>query len=461
MKQPRVAHNRLEHYRRKLAFGPPELMQKLLSIDQLMQAVQACNLQFRNRLFTPVTTLWVWARQRLNGNASCREAVAHAIAWAMAANRKPMSSDCSAYCQARIRQALDFIQLVFRLSAEALEAPAMDPALPRRVFLVDATSCHVSDTAANREAFRGPSGQRPGCGLPVVKILGLFGLATGAAWALATGWTNASELGLFYSLWSALPANSLVLGDSNFGNFMTVAGLAQRQVDCLMRVDRARHVDFHKCTTRLGRKDALFTWRHPKRCPWMEAEHRDALPETVLVRVFEYRVHRPGFPSSPVTLVTTLLDAKEYPAAMLGALYARRWDIELDFRHIKATLGMERIDARCPEMVEKEIYMYMLTYNLIRQIMVEASQQCGLPMDRISFKGTVDLLRTTGDVLGFASATPWAEAYDWLLAGIGQRPARRRPHRGEPRVIKQRRNKYPYMNQPRDHYKHTTPVVEA
>ena len=449
-----VAESQLGVYRRKLTMCPPKLLEKLLPTEQLEQAVQPCKITYRNRLFTPLTTVWIWARQRLSDKGRCREAVSHAIAWLMANQQRPASSDCSAYCQARKRQKLDFIEHVFHQSAESLDSAGTYAPLNRPVFLADATSCHVTDTPENRAAFRGPSGQKPGCGLPVVKILGLFNLASGAAYRLATDWTNASELGLFYSLWSTVPTGSLMVADSNFGNFMTIAGLAQRGVDCLMPVDQARKVDFSQCTKRLGPNDALFTWRHPKRCPWMDAEKMAAeVPETLTVRVFQRRVCRPGAPPETITLVTTLLDPQQYPAQMLTKLYARRWDIELDFRHIKTTLGMERIEARSPEMVRKEIYMYMVAYNLIRQAMMDASQHRDLPVDRISFKGTMDLVRSVGDVLGFSAPMPMPELYEHLLTAIAQRPARSRPGRSEPRVIKQRRNKYPYMKQARELYK--------
>ncbi len=453
MKTPRVTQNRLQSYRQQLALAPPALIEKLLSMEQLLKAVHACNIEFRDRLFTPITTVWVWARQRLSGNGSCKEAVAHAIAWLMATQQRVVSSDSSGYCQARTRQTVDFIKQVFHQSAGSLGAVKAGAPLDRPVFIADATSCHVSDTPSNRKAFRAPSGQTPGCGLPVVKILGLFSLVTGAAVQLAMGWTNASELGLFYSLWSTLPQGALVLADSNFGNFMTIAGLVHRGVDCLMRVDRARKVDFRQCTKRLGPTDGLFTWPHPKRFPWMDAESMHALPQTLLVRVFEHQVLRPGFRPFTITLVTTLLDPVEYPTRTLAAVYARRWDIELDFRHIKTTLGMERINARSPQMVEKDIYMYMVVYNMIRQVMFDASQRTGLPLSRVSLKGSLDLVRTVGDVLGFGAPMGLIEVYDSLLASIAQRPARHRPNRHEPRVIKHRGRKYPYMTQPRDHCK--------
>ncbi|MBI5800144.1 MAG: transposase [Verrucomicrobia bacterium] len=49
----------------------------------------------------------------------------------------------------------------------------------------------------------------------------------------------------------------------------------------------------------------------------------------------------PGFRTEEVELVTTLLDEELYPDAAIAALYRRRWEVELCFRDIKTTLGLD------------------------------------------------------------------------------------------------------------------------
>src|SRR5207247_9443687 len=94
-----------------------------------------------------------------------------------------------------------------------------------------------------------------------------------------------------------------------------------------------------------------------------------------------------------VTLVTTLLDVKEYPARNLAELYARSWQIELWFRSIKTSMGMEVLRCQSPQMVHKELEMFSIAYNFIRCLMAQAAALHDVPLERLSFKGTVDSVR--------------------------------------------------------------------
>src|SRR5439155_26764334 len=77
----------------------------------------------------------------------------------------------------------------------------------------------------------------------------------------------------------------------------------------------------------------------------------------------------------------------------LSELYARRWQIELGFRHIKTSMGMELLRCKSPQMVHKELEMFFIAHNLIRCLMAEAAANYDVPMERLSFKGTVDSVR--------------------------------------------------------------------
>ena len=134
-----------------------------------------------------------------------------------------------------------------------------------------------------------------------------------------------------------------------------------------------------------------------------------------------------------ITIVTTLLDPEEYPAKELAKLYGDRWAIEVDFRHQKTTMGMEVLHCKTVEGVLKELWIYMIVYNCIRHVMLQASKRQKVPPTRISF---VDALRwvcsvKVGDALALLIVNP------------------DRTGRVEPRVVKRRPKPYPRMNQPR------------
>jgi hypothetical protein len=120
-----------------------------------------------------------------------------------------------------------------------------------------------------------------------------------------------------------------------------------------------------------------------------------------------------------VTLVTTLLDPGLYPAQELIALYRRRWQLELTLRHLKTTMGMEQLRCQSPEMVRKELLACLLAYNLIRCLMAEAVAQAGVQMAQLSFKGTVDAVRTfTVEIRAARSKKKRAQLWEELIRTI-------------------------------------------
>src|SRR5205814_9196370 len=91
---------------------------------------------------------------------------------------------------------------------------------------------------------------------------------------------------------------------------------------------------------RLGKNDRLVVWHKPQQKPrWLPQSWWKKIPGQLSLRVLRFKLCRRGYRPESVTLVTTLLDAKEYPAQDLAQLYARRWHIELWFRQIKTSMG--------------------------------------------------------------------------------------------------------------------------
>jgi hypothetical protein len=227
-------------------------------------------------------------------------------------------------------------------------------------------------------------------------------------------------------------------------------------VDVVARLHGARKVDFRKAkpSQRLGPKDALFEWRKGYRQSDILTEQEWAqLPEQITVRIIRFTAQIRGR-KVRVTLVTTLLDPVLYPAKELIALYRRRWQLELTLRHLKTTMGMEQLRCQSPEMVRKELLAYLVAYNLIRCLMAEAVAQSGVEMDRLSFKGTVDAVRTfTVEIRAARSKKKRELLWEELIRTIIADKVPRRPGRTEPRAVKRRPKAYPLLNKPRHKFK--------
>ena len=146
-------------------------------------------------------------------------------------------------------------------------------------------------------------------------------------------------------------------------------------------------------------------------------------------------------------LVTTRLDDQDVGKQDLAALYGQRWRIELDFRNIKTTLGMDVLRCRSAQMVEKELLVNLLAYNLIRMLMAQAAMESGLKPRSLSFKHTVQIW-TQWALLLPGTATGWHR--DTLFQLIVQVQVGEWPGRVEPRACKRRPKRSRWLKVPRE-----------
>ena len=179
------------------------------------------------------------------------------------------------------------------------------------------------------------------------------------------------------------------------------------------------------------------------------------MPDRLTVRELTVRVDVPGFRTKTVVIVTTLLDPKAFPARAFAQLYRTRWAVELYLRHIKTTMGMDGLRCKTPDMVEKELWMHVIDYNLIRALMLEAATAYAVHIERLSFKGTAAAIRQWAPALAQAQAEPERAAalYELMLYYIAADPVPNRPDRIEPRANKRRPKNYPLLTKPRRLFK--------
>jgi hypothetical protein len=175
------------------------------------------------------------------------------------------------------------------------------------------------------------------------------------------------------------------------------------------------------------------------------------LPEQIPLRMVEIRVAVPGFRTQKIVLITTLLDADKYTVAELGQLYFPRWAVELFFRDIKITLGMDVLRCQTPAMVQKEIAMHAIAYNLIRALMQDIAQSYQIQLSRLSFKGTIDALRQWSELFQTSRAHPQhtQKIRRWFYYTIATDPLIARPNRSEPRAVKRRPENFRLLTKPR------------
>lgn len=414
----------------------------MLTADESLDQVEALLPSHRERLFPPTETLSMFMAQALSADRSCQKAVNDFVGKRVAGGLSACSTRTGAFCRARQRLPEEMVSTLVRQTGRAMVSgtPADLGWRGRRVRLVDGTTVPMPDTVANQSVYPQPRSQKPGLGFPLCRLVALTCLSSGAVLDGAIGryqGKGGDEQSLLRAMLERLETGDVLLGDAFFATYFLLCELQRRGVDGVFEQHgaRRRSTDFRR-GRRLGQRDHVIEIAKPKIRPsWMSEVQYAAAPNTLSVR--ELRV-------GGKTLVTTMLCEKQTPKAALKALYQQRWHVELDLRNLKTTLGMEMLSCKSPAMATKEIWVYLLAYNLIRRTMVSAALHAGILPRHLSFKHTLQLW-LTWQQRGLDSE----DYFVTLLILVAQHRVGERPGRIEPRAVKRRPKPFPLLTLPR------------
>lgn len=417
----------------------------MLTGPELFETVESVLPEHRERLFPPTETLSIFLAQALSADRSCQQAVDEAAARRVAAGLVACSTHTGAYCRARARLPVEMVRTLARYTGHWITAHVPQPWCwrGRPVRLVDGTTVGMPDTPANQAQYPQSRSQKPGLGFPLCRLVGVMCLGSAAVLDAAIGpfrGKSGDEQSLLRSMLDTLRRGDLLLGDAYFATYFLLCALVARGIDAVFEQNGSRQLttDFRR-GQRLGARDHLIVLQKPVLKPdWMSPADYEQAPESLTVR--ELR-------TGGKTLVTTLLDPKHTAKADLKRLYASRWHVELDLRNIKTTLEMGRLSCLTPAMAIKEIWVYLLAYNLIRLMMAQAAQLAQCLPRQLSFKHTVQLWIAWDH---HRSGTSNNDTLHTLFVLIAQQRVGDRPGRIEPRAVKRRPKPYPLLTKPRE-----------
>lgn len=417
----------------------------LLTGPQLLESVEELLPDHRERLFSPTQTLSMFLRQVLSPDGSCQEAVNEAGLKRLIGGLPRCSTRTSAYCQARARLPTPMVSSLARQVGGMVSesAPAWWHWQNRPVRLVDGATVSLADTAENQAVYPQPSSQKAGLGFPICRLVGLICLGSGGVLNAATGpceGKGGDEQSLLRGMLDTLEREDVLLGDAFYPTYFLLCDLVRRGVDGVFEQYGARK----RCTDfttgkKLGARDHLIVLAKPKKKPeWMSWEAYAQAPATLKVREFK---------AGGKIMVTTFLDPQRAPKYQLKALYRRRWNVELDLRNIKTTLGMEHLRCKTPEMAIKELWVSLLAYNMIRLLMAQAALLVDQVPRQLSFKHTVQIWLSWQQHGG---ATPDGVTMHALLVLIAEPRVGLRSGRIEPRAVKRRPKPFPLLTELRE-----------
>lgn len=449
----------LEQARRQAIDRSPGQLSALFADVIAPELVESLAGHQRDREYPDPVTFWAFLGQILSEDGSCGRAVAEVQQWRQQQGQCPPSADTSSFCKARRRLPQAMLDGVHaHLCATLTRQTPRDWLWHGRIVkAIDGSSVQLPDTPENQRAYPQPPTQREGCGFPVMEFGGLINLCNGAWEQLVLSSMDFGDHTLLDAAMEHIDPGDVLVTDRAFGSYEMMARIARRGAAMVARLHQARKLDWRQ-GKKAGPDQRIVTWTKPRQqsaLSRLSAAEWEQLPETIEVRLIRVRGEGRDGKARTLYLATTLVDTVEYPAEDIAALYCQRWEIELRLRDLKTTLGMELLRTKTPEMARKELAMFVIAYNALRLLMVQASVREGVNLWRLSFKGTLQVVAAWDRSFAGLGHRPEARRrlYGELLAQIAQRTNPHRPGRQEPRAQKRRPKPYPFLMEPRRAFK--------
>jgi len=424
-------------------------VQRFLSVSFVAQLASEMGLCWRETPLAIPNLVALFARQIIGGNLSMPE-----LSRLAGSNFTP-----EAYCIARGRLPLELLRELLRricwFCDRQLHHEANMLWKGHRLWHMDGSTFSMPDTQDLQNAFGQPGAQRKACGFPVAHILCLFHASSGLIQDCILSPLRTHDMAKASQLHPQMREGDILIADRAFESYAHAALLIGQGLHLIAPVHQRRKVDFRRRERRSGKRgqrlerqrlrrcghcDQIVRWRKPQeKPPWMAQEQYGALPQTIEVREIKRQVRLATGLKQSIVLVTTLLDEKSYPAGELLEVLKDRWAVEVNLRHLKTTMKMEVLRSMTTQGIEKELWMFLIVYNLVRLVMLEASVRQGVEVRRISFADTLYWIRH-GDL---SREMP-------VLIVVAERPGRI-----EPRAIKRRSKEYNLLSRSREVFRNS------
>jgi len=345
----------------------------------------------RNGIYSARLVIWMMINQRLQARGTLASSVEQLVQGRFDAllsrckrvREKKIALSTGGYCQARQHLSKLLVSRSMDELLERLRSRLLESGSPRaqRVYLLDGSSLQLEHEPELVKGFPPASNQHGKSHWPVMRLVVLHDLATGLAerpyWGPLNGPQAVSEQALAERAMQHVPAGSVIMGDRNFGIFSTAYGAQRCGLGVVLRLTKVRAEALFggpiSCTG-----DFPITWRASR---WDGKKHGN-WPSDARVegRLIVERVGR-GQHQQWLYLFTTV----SLPAEEVVAWYGRRWRIETDLRSLKQTVRLHRVCAHSTDMMEKELLVAVMAYNLVRAIMFQAAQRAHIDPRQLSF----------------------------------------------------------------------------
>ena len=425
-------------------------------IEQVFAGNDALFGEAVDEVFSTQIVLWAFLEQALQDGkgAACAAAIAAIATYMHQTGGRAPCGDTGDYCRARANLDLSSLWTLLRLTANQMERNAPEDWLfgGLHAKLVDGFTFTMPDTPANQAAFPQSDTQKPGLGFPIARAVGVLSLATAAIHGVAIGPYAGKQTGepaLLRRLLGHFGEGDVAVFDRCYCSYWTFAALMGRRAHVCARLHQNRAKAVGK-DARVHPYDRPVTWTRPTRPEWMSPSDYEQIPQQLHLRELQFDVHAPGRRTETITVITTLTDPTAYSAEAIAALYGYRWNVELDIRQIKQTLGLDHVRCLSPQRVRRELAVTLLAYNLIRKVIATAAAVHGKRPRRLGFTLACQEVLSNWVLISTGACRDAKGLWHSMLRRIAANEVANRPGRIEPRKLKRRKHRFPLMTEPRE-----------
>jgi hypothetical protein len=271
---------------------------EVLTEASILEVLNEHGVEYRDRVFGPVTTIWGFLSQVFSDDHSCRDAVSRVIAHRAASGLEPCSPNAASYCNARTRLPTGVLRALAKRTARQLQdgLPEAWKWNGRDVFIADGSHVSMPDTPENQAAYPQVYNQEPGIGFPLARVAVLLSLASGACHDMAVAayaGKGTGETTLLRQMYGSLSPGEVVVADALFDDYFLIWELRQRGVDVVARAQCQR---VGTQTLRSGPGGDVILWQRPNKPRGMGGEQYRTYPKTQLMRQVSVDARDKGAP---------------------------------------------------------------------------------------------------------------------------------------------------------------------
>lgn len=416
-------------------------IQDLITDTEIQTVYRQLGYTWRQRLLPPPTMVRSMVYRSIHRNRSIKTLLTDIAA----ANIQIQTPTDAAWCRARSKLPAKLWPQLIKHSEQRLTRLVGHKYLYRGlpVFIVDGSTVSMPDEPQLAETFGYADTKHGLSRFPVARITFLVRLGVQAVCSYEIGHYRTSEDTQFRRMWPKIPNGSICLFDKKFCSFYNLAKLQQHHIFVVTPLHQKRKpYELIKAGKHIGKNQWIVFLQLS---PQLRKRYNDkSLPLYFPVRLIRVKFRHNG-KFRQMWLVTTLLDHTKYFCSSIIKLYRQRWEIESRIGSLKTTLQMKVLQSKKAKNVYYEVAATVLAHNLVWMVIHQASQQTGIPAERISFIGAVRTILAFSIRLLTEDICERHKVYAAMLYHIASQTNLYRPNRIEPRLVKRQTRSYGFL----------------